>query len=374
MKIIHGISVTPGIAMAVGALVDSVHGLGLVSPRILQEGLKAIKAMLSVQDYPEVVIVCDTLSIGTSLRIPGVHAVGIAAESEFRSPDMDIAVPCVVGLNDLLRSVGDGDIVIVDGGKGIVCIDPDVETVVHYQRMQERGVPERVVYVSAEHIPARTASGETVSVYAYVSCRSDLEEALNQGADGIILDSAYWESGSYERVVEVLQTAAGKSMVFLAAGDISDVLRAATHFAVPDQVTVAFPFEDYEQRLEYAESELELAVAEALVEDLRPPKVLFGVHLTGANAQICLPQQLDVVLVDLRQVASEVYDQFVMSWNRASQVCRSGAKTIIMLGRFVDMIPTVFHAGARAVAVEPQLVAAAKTAVREIDVEPNQFT
>ncbi|MDH7602400.1 MAG: hypothetical protein QHI38_09665 [Armatimonadota bacterium] len=369
MKTIRGISVTSGIAIAVGAVVDSAHGLGLVSPKILEEGLKALKTMLPVQDYPEVVVVCDTLTIGASLRIPGINAAAIVAESELRPTGIDISVPCVVGLPNLLRSVGEGDILIVDGGKGVVHIDPDVETIVRYQHMQERRTPERVVYVSSEHLPAKTATGETVCVYAFVYSKSDLEEALSQGADGVIVDSCYWELGSYDNVTEILRAATGKPIVFIATGEVGPVLQAAARYAAPGQVSIVFSVEYYEWAVEQAKSALELAIAEALVEDLPSPKVLLGVHMPCTNLDSGFERQPEAVLIDLRQ-ASDFGNHRLrdvrLELDSFDETCPT---TIAVIGSFVDMLPGIFYAGFRAVAVEPRLVSTAKTAVREIGVE-----
>ena len=113
-----------GVAVAVGAVVDAEIGIRGVSPVLLQEGIRAVMRPLPVEDCPEAIIACDDLAVGASLRIPGVVTVGIAAESG-DTAGLTVEVPCVVGVPDLLKSISEGDLLVVDGNKGIVCVDPD---------------------------------------------------------------------------------------------------------------------------------------------------------------------------------------------------------------------------------------------------------
>lgn len=375
MKTIHGVSIAPGVAIAVGAVVDSIHGLNLVSPVLLQEGLKALKAMLPVQDYPEAIIVCDVLNVGASLRVPGVNTIGIAAESLVPSDGVQVSAPCVIGLPDLLKSVREGDIIIVDGGKGLVHVDPDLETIIHYQRMQELATPRNVIYITAEHLPAKTATGETVLVYALVQSRSDLDEAVDQGADGLVVDSKYCEFGSYEDFAEILQLAAGKQIVFLAVDSPTDILRAAMHFAAPNQVSVVFSCDLYHQGFQHIQSALELTRAEALFENLTPPAVHFGIYAEVDELHcVQLLREAELAVVDVYQSLRISEDRPPLGQLALWLEHSLSSHVIVLLGPLIDQLPSVFDLGARSVAVDPCAVSAAKALVRAIGIDSGDFS
>lgn len=357
--------------MAVAGIIDSVHGLGLVSPRLMSEGSKALKAMLPMQDWPEAVIVCDNLAVGLALQIPGVNTIGIAAESGVHTQAVDVRVPCVIGLPDLLKLVRDGDIIIVDGGRGLVHIDPDLQTVIQYQQMQEQSLARNVVYVSAEHLPAKTAGGETVTVYGIVTGKKELDESIEQGADGVIVMCDCWEVQSYEDLTEIMQTAAGKKIVFALTNVAPEILRAAMHYAVPGQVSTVFPLAIYDQAVSHMESAMELAIAEALLEDLSPPRVGIGLYVTPWDTLSSqFARQPEIVLVDARHFArsedGKALIECISSW---AQQHPFQHETVVMVGEDVHLLPAIFEAGARSVAVESSLVVTTKQAVRQIGID-----
>ena len=51
-----------------------------------------------------------------------------------------LQIPAVVGVAELERSVRDGDLVIVDGLKGRILIDPDDEELAHYEELGEHRI------------------------------------------------------------------------------------------------------------------------------------------------------------------------------------------------------------------------------------------
>ncbi|MGC8863497.1 MAG: hypothetical protein ACP5R5_12085 [Armatimonadota bacterium] len=366
MITIEGRPFKPGVATAVAAVVDARRGIGGVSPALIAEGLKALNAMLPVQDYPEAVIVCDALAVGLSVSIPGVRTVGIAAELDTDAPGLEPDVPCVLGLSGLLRSVRDGDIVIVDGGKGIVHVDPDPETIVHYQQLEERALTASTVYIGAEHLPARTPGA--VTVHAYVSRLADLATALDQGADGVIINLACWESGSYDDLVSIMRSAAGKPIAFEAGDTVEQVLRAAMCYAAPHQVSLLFSASRLDSALEKAKSVLELLIAEALFEDISPPRVRMGVRaLETEPASPAIAADIAIALIDARRSAapsdgSDRFETQLTDWIAQGPA----GQTVILLGSRIEAVTAFVRAGVRAVAVDPDLVSATKIAIREM--------
>ena len=368
MITIEGRSLKGGVAVAVAAVVDARHGIGGVSAALVAEGMKALKAMMPESDYPEAVVVCDTLVMGLSVRIPGVNTIGIAAESDADAPGVEPEVPCVVGLADLVKSISDGDILIVDGNKGIVYVDPDLETIVRYQEMEERAASGGTVYIAAEHLPAKTPDGETVLVYAYVAGEADLIAALDQGADGVVVDPAGWESGSEEDLGAILRAAAGKPIAFAVEEAVEEILRAAMLFAAPHQVTLLFPLASFDAFVTKTSSVLELVIAEALFEDLNPPRVSLGARARDVELpHVELSGEPAMTLIDLRKSPTLSLGQADLEQRLAEWAAgRPAQQLVILLGRRVEAVAKAVRAGARAVAVDPDVVSATKMVIREM--------
>ncbi|MEN6372652.1 MAG: hypothetical protein ABFD64_11645 [Armatimonadota bacterium] len=185
MRELQGTPRVPGIAIAMAAAVDVQHGLSGVPENIMKQGLKSLRMGLRPDDYPEAIIICDLLSIGSAVRIPGIRTAGIVSEKDDQ-PGLPITVPCVSGVSDLIQSLDCEQLVIIDGNEGIVYIDPNAETVIRYQNSQTQQPVSRVFLESA-HLPARTQDGRVVLVSAVVSSIQDAETAISQGADSLVV-------------------------------------------------------------------------------------------------------------------------------------------------------------------------------------------
>jgi hypothetical protein len=358
MMTIHGTAKKEGVAIAVAAIVDAQLGVSAVSPDLLAEGLAAIKRMAEPADYPECVVVCDTLAMGVSVRIPGISVVGIAAQSEADTPGLEPEVPCVIGLEELLQSVSHGNIVILDGNKGITHIDPDPRTLMHYQEMEERHCARPPVFIESEHIPARTQDGHTVTVYAIVRSEANLSEALHQGADGLLVELPSDVSRAhYERV---LSDAAGKPVAFVTGYLDVDLPRVAMRFASPAQAAVLFPLAEFASLARDAAAVIDSVEIEAMLNDLDPPRIRLGAIAPQVEA-IQGSRQPEVVAVDLRGAPHAQALERVPAGKDAREL-------ILVLGD-VKAVPDVVRAGARCLAVAPGEVAACKYAIRSIGSE-----
>jgi len=96
-----------------------------------------------------------------------------------------LEIPAVVGLEEATIKVRTGDILIVDGGMGVVIVNPDEETLKSYQEGQQKlkGVAER--FLSAKDLPAVTLDGKTVEIVANIELPEELTSVKLHGAQGI---------------------------------------------------------------------------------------------------------------------------------------------------------------------------------------------
>jgi len=372
MLTIEGKAKRSGVAIAVAAVVDATNGINGVSPALLAEGLAALKKMLAPQDYPEAIVVCDMLAMGVSIRIPGVHTIGIAAQSDMDVPGLEPDAPCVIGIADLMQSVSEGDIVIVDGNAGVIHIDPDPRTIVNYQEMEDRHTAAHVVYIASEHIPARTQDGDIVIVHARVTEEGDLEKALEEGADALIVEIRGEDAGP--SCEAVLTGAAGKPVSFAVDFVAREMYYAAMRFAAPGQVTLLFELSEFDTRSTEAGELLDIVTTEAFFKELDPPQVTFGAHARVEGlAQADVDGDPAAYVVDLRK--SPYLDSLRGELARQVTVWLGGRKpeeVVFVLGSHVDAVADMVRAGARSLAVAPELVGAAKYVIRSIGEEEEE--
>jgi phosphotransferase system enzyme I (PtsP) len=96
-----------------------------------------------------------------------------------------LEIPCVTGVEGLLRTARPGEIAIVDGTGGRVYLSPDERLLAEYRRAQQR------FEIAAEHLdalkarPAETRDGKRVLLSANVGLLADLRLVERHGAEGI---------------------------------------------------------------------------------------------------------------------------------------------------------------------------------------------
>lgn len=96
-----------------------------------------------------------------------------------------LEIPAVVGIGEFLPIIAGADLVIVDGDRGRLIIDPDAETIAHYQERAEyrRSLAARLAKQS--QLPAETFDGTRIQLNANIEFPHETEACLARGADGI---------------------------------------------------------------------------------------------------------------------------------------------------------------------------------------------
>ncbi len=94
-------------------------------------------------------------------------------------------LPAVVGLEQATMHVKDGDLVILDGGGGVLVVDPDKETLAHYRtRQKELQARERELR-TVMRLPAVTKDGRTLKLFGNIELPEEAKAAAAKGAEGI---------------------------------------------------------------------------------------------------------------------------------------------------------------------------------------------
>lgn len=96
-----------------------------------------------------------------------------------------LGIPCVVGIEKLLRVVQPGDYIIVDGNTGNVFVNPDENVIREYGRLFDDYTRHMVELVSEKDLPAVTLDGYRVQLMGNAGLVSDLKLVQYYGADGI---------------------------------------------------------------------------------------------------------------------------------------------------------------------------------------------
>lgn len=120
-----------------------------------------------------------------------------------------LGIPCVVGLEEATSRVPPGALVAVDGGRGLVVVEPSVPALDHYRATQERDRQEEQRLQATRALPAESRDGVRVHLRANAGFPDEAATALLYGAEGIGLFRSEYLLGrsrqwpSEDRQVEV---------------------------------------------------------------------------------------------------------------------------------------------------------------------------
>jgi phosphotransferase system enzyme I (PtsI) len=138
----------------------------------------------------EVAIIARELSPTQTAGFNREFVKGLATDAGGRTSHAAIVarslgIPAVVAMEDLTELVRGGDMVIIDGNRGIVIVNPDAETIRQYQEYS-------IGFVELEHRldaikakPAITRDGVRVTLLGNIEFPQEAEMVLQKGGEGI---------------------------------------------------------------------------------------------------------------------------------------------------------------------------------------------
>ncbi|MCA1714258.1 MAG: phosphoenolpyruvate--protein phosphotransferase, partial [Gammaproteobacteria bacterium] len=122
------------------------------------------------------------------LQAQGVLAVitaGGSALSHSAILARSLHLPLVVGATQALQWINDGDVLAIDGGSGLVVVEPGpADLRAHRQRLREQA-RERRQLNRLRREPSRTLDGTDIKLWANAESREDVAEAHALGAAGV---------------------------------------------------------------------------------------------------------------------------------------------------------------------------------------------
>jgi len=96
-----------------------------------------------------------------------------------------MGIPAVVGLGNITQDVSNGDMLIIDGSKGLVIIDPDERTLERYKLLKQSYEQFERQLLLLRNMPPETLDGFRVQLLANIEFQDELSIALKNGAEGI---------------------------------------------------------------------------------------------------------------------------------------------------------------------------------------------
>ncbi|WP_029893532.1 phosphoenolpyruvate--protein phosphotransferase [Desulfohalovibrio reitneri] len=116
------------------------------------------------------------LCLATSLGAKTSHT-GILARS--------LQIPAVVGVDELEEKVQDGDLVVVDGLKGRILVEPDDEELAHYEELGDQFEAYQKSIIRFCHLPGETRDGYSVEVMANIELFEEVAQVIDNGGEGV---------------------------------------------------------------------------------------------------------------------------------------------------------------------------------------------
>ena len=96
-----------------------------------------------------------------------------------------MAIPSIVGLENARSMIRDGELLIVDGTRGVVLIDPDPRVLEEYQLRKNQIELEKTKLKRLKNSKSQTIDAVDIQLFANIELPVDVPVALEAGAEGI---------------------------------------------------------------------------------------------------------------------------------------------------------------------------------------------
>jgi len=96
-----------------------------------------------------------------------------------------LAIPAIVGLHHAFQTISEGELVIVDGERGLLVVNPDPVVLAEYRERQAELKADRQRLKKLKKTRATTADGTPVELFANIELPQDTAEVLDAGAEGV---------------------------------------------------------------------------------------------------------------------------------------------------------------------------------------------
>jgi phosphotransferase system enzyme I (PtsI) len=170
-------------------LKERVTDLYDLERRALKHLLDEVRSELEHLEH-EAAIVAHDLTPSQTAALDKTKIKAIATDAGGRTSHNAIVaralnIPAVVGLEDITSAISNDDVIIVDGNRGLVIINPDEERLEEYRGHieQMRAHAQRLVDITK--LPAETLDGVRIDLLANIEFADEIPPAMGKGAVGV---------------------------------------------------------------------------------------------------------------------------------------------------------------------------------------------
>jgi phosphotransferase system enzyme I (PtsI) len=170
-------------------MAERAHDIFDIEKRLLRSLLGHRREELAHVNSP-VVILAHNLTPSETVNLDRRFVLGFVTEIGGAGGHTAIVaealeIPAVVGTGEMLAHVAGGDTVIIDGDQGLVILRPDQEMLSRYRHEVEQHRSVAVQLQGLRDLPAETADGVSVKIFANIEFPSEVDSCLERGAAGI---------------------------------------------------------------------------------------------------------------------------------------------------------------------------------------------
>ena len=203
------------------------HDIVQVVERVLRALLGKSRKIARKGGDSELVIVAHDLSPADTIQFKNLKIAGFVtdlggATSHTAIVARSLAIPAVVGLHHARPLVREDDLVIIDGTRGVLIVDPDTRILEEYRLRKRELELERSKLKRLKTARAATLDDVDISLQANIELPQDIGQVREAGADGVGLfrteflfmnrDTLPTEEEQFEAYKQVAKALAGKPL------------------------------------------------------------------------------------------------------------------------------------------------------------------
>ena len=170
-------------------MADRVADVYDVEKRLLRSLIGARRESLGQLSEP-VIIIAHDLTPSQTASLDRSKVLAFATDIGGRTSHTTIVaramgIPAVVGLKTITAELSGGDVVIVDGNRGLVVINPDEATIARFREAEQRFHRMEKDLGDLRDLPAVTPDGHEVLLWGNIEFPHEVEVCIERGASGI---------------------------------------------------------------------------------------------------------------------------------------------------------------------------------------------
>jgi len=136
------------------------------------------------------ILIAEDITPSDTITMDPTHIIGFATQTGGSTSHAAIiarsrGIPAVVGCGEGLTIIADNDLLILDGGNGLVLVNPDPDRVAEYQAKKAAYAAQSDRLTALKDMAACTMDGEIIQLMGNISQVEDLEQVFDKGGEGV---------------------------------------------------------------------------------------------------------------------------------------------------------------------------------------------